>query len=237
MSMKTPCIAVPLRPHVADGLATLTVRASTRLTDDDKKLGARLLADAYCDVLDHVFFEMLYDINRHHPSPVMTEALATGNEIKERIHSSLGWVVGFFSSERIIPVIHHFNAMTHAMDREGSPEHFVAFRISDPLAASSQRVLGELADGSARNIDEGIELLIEIMEVALEQLVHEPKRLMRFNFVVNKSLDGVISLLLGLFKHMLRKIGHHVPRDMYPRVSTHLERFLVMRPPAALKSH
>ncbi|MES2918691.1 MAG: hypothetical protein V4729_08735 [Pseudomonadota bacterium] len=233
MKLKTPCIAVPLRPHVADGLASLTARARTRLTDDDKKLGAQLLADAYCDVLDHVFFEMLYDINRHHPSPVMGEAIATGNEIKEKIHSSLGWVVGFFSSERIIPVINHFNAMTHAMDREGSPEHFTAFGISDQLAASSQRVLGELADGSARSLDEGIELLIEVLEVALEQLVHEPKRLMKFNFVVNKTLDGVISLLLGLFKRMLRKIGHQVPRDMYPRVSTHLSRFLVTQAPPA----
>lgn len=231
MKIQTPYIAVPLRPHIADGLAVLTERARTRLTDEDKKTGAQLLADAYCDVLDHVFFELLYEINRSHPSPLMKEAIATGDEIKEKIHSSLRWVIGFFSSERIIPVINHFNDMTHALDREGSREHFTAFHISPRLAADSQRVLGQLADGSARNLDEGIELLIEVLDVALDELVHEPKRLMKFNFVVNKTLDGVISLLQTLFKRMLRRLGVQVPRDMYPRVSAHLSRFLVVTAP------
>lgn len=232
MKFKPPYIAVPLRPHIADGLAMLTERSrSGRLTEDDKKLGAQLLADAYCDVLDHVFVEMLYEINRQHPSHVLKEAIATADEIKEKIHSSLGWVIGFFSSERIIPVINHFNEMTHALDREGSRQHYTYFPISDHLAASSQRVLGQLADGSARDLNEGVELLIEVTEVALERLVQEPKRLMKFNFVVNKSLDGVISLLVSLFKRMLRKLGHQVPRDMYPRVSAHLGSFLVVSAP------
>lgn len=231
MKFQPPYIAVPLRPHIADGLATLTERSRARLSESDKKLGAQLLADAYCDVLDHVFFEMLYEINRSHPSPVMKEAIATGEEIKEKIHSSLNWVIGFFSSERIIPVISHFNEMTHALDREGSRQHFTYFPISSPLAARAQRNLAGLADGSAKQLDEGIEVLIEVLEVALDQLVHEPKRLMKFNFVVNKTLDGVISLMLSLFKRMLRKLGAQVPRDLYPQVAAHLTRFLVITPP------
>lgn len=231
MKFKPPYIAVPLRPHIADGLATLTERARTRLSEEDKKLGAQLLADAYCDVLDHVFFELLFEINRSHPSPLIKEAIATGDEIKEKIHSSLGWVIGFFSSERIIPVINHFNELTHSADRDGGRQHFTAFPISERLSANSQRVLRELADGSAKDLTEGVELLIEVLDVALEPLVFQPKRLMKFNFVVNKTLDGVISLLHSLFKRMLRKLGAQVPRDVYPRVSAHLSRFLVVSAP------
>lgn len=230
MKIQPPYIAVPLRPHIADGLAALRQRSRTGLTDDDKRTGAQLLADAYCDVLDHVFFDLLYEINRVHPSPLMKEAIATGDEIKEKIHGSLKWVIGFFSSERIIPVINHFNEMSHALDREGSREHFTTFPITPRLAAACQRSLAELADGSAKDLEAGIELLIEVLDVALDQLVHEPKRLMKFNFVVNKTLDGVISLLQTLFKRMLRKLGVQVPRDMYPVVSAHLSRFLVLTP-------
>lgn len=232
MKFQPPYIAIPLRPHIADGLATLTERSrSGRLTEDDKKLGAQLLADAYCDVLDHVFVEMLYELNRQHPSHVMKEAIATADEIKAKIHSSLGWVIGFFSSERIIPVINHFNNMTHALDEEGSRQHYTYFPISDRLASNSQRVLAELAQGTARDLNEGVELLIEVTEVAVERLVQEPKRLMKFNFIVNKTLDGVISLMTSLFNRMLRKLGHQVPRDMYARVSAHLGRFLVLKAP------
>lgn len=231
MKFPPPYIAIPLRPHIADGLATLVERSRSRLTEDDKKLGAQLLADAYCDVLDHVFFELLYDINRTHPTHLMQEAVATGDEIKAKIHSSLGWVIGFFSSERIIPVINHFNELTHAADREGSRQHYTAFPISQKLAGASQRVLGQLADGSAKDLNEGVELLIEVLDVAIDQLVQEPKRLMKFNFVVNKTLDGVISLMLTLFRRLLRKMGAQIPRDVYPRVSAHLSRFLVVSAP------
>lgn len=231
MKFPPPYIAVPLRPHIADGLATLTARARSRLGDSDKQLGAQLLADAYCDVLDHVFFELLHEVNRSHPLPLITEALATGDEIKAKIHSSLGWVIGFFSSERIVPVINHFNEMTHAADRDDERQHFTVFPISPRLAADSQRVLGQLADGSAKDLSEGVELLIEVTDAALELLVFQPKRLMKFNFVVNKTLDGVISLLHSLFKRMLRKLGAQVPRDAYPKVAAHLGRFLVISAP------
>ncbi|HET8729679.1 MAG TPA: hypothetical protein VFM34_01025 [Moraxellaceae bacterium] len=230
MKFPPPYIAVPLRSHIADGLAMLTERARTRLGDGDKKLGAQLLADAYCDVLDHVFFELLYEINRTHPSPLMKEAIGIGDEIKSRIHSSLGWVIGFFSSERIIPVINHFNELTHAADQEGGRLHSTVFPLGADLASRSQRVLRELADGSAKDLNEGVELLIEVLDAALEPLVFQPKRLMKFNFFVNKTLDGVISLVHPLFKRMLRRIGAQVPRELYPKVSAHFAKFLVTAP-------
>lgn len=231
MSPQAPFIAIRLRPHIAEGLSTLTARARSGLSDADKKVAANLLADAYSDVLDHCFVEMLTDINRTHPSSMVKEAFNVAEEIKDKIHHYLGWIVGFFSPERLVPVIGHFNSLVHELELDGETHTYVTFPITPRLAADSERVLGELRDGSAKDLHEGTELLIKVIDAALQPLMIEPKRLMKFNFLVNKTLDGVISLLVGLFHRMLRRLAPHLDRELYPLVSRHLSRFLVANYP------
>lgn len=228
MPLQTPFIAAPLRPHIPIELAALTERSRRRLTDADKKTGARLLADAYCDLLDHCLIDLLRDIQRTHPSPAMDDALRATDDVKAKIHHYLGWVAGFLSSERLVPVIGHFNGLVHELDLHGHHRHFTAFAISTGLADDGTRVLAILREGRTSNLDEGMELLIATIEEALQPLVLQPKQLMRFNFVVDKTLDGVIALVLTLFRRTLRRLGPQLPQELHPRVALHLERFLIV---------
>jgi hypothetical protein len=225
---RPPYIAIPLRPHIIEGLAALSARAqSGRLSDADKKTGASLLADAYADIIDHCLVDLLKEMDRTHPSALVHEALKVAGEVKEKSNHYLGWVVGFFSSERLIPVIAHFNGLTHELALDGAPRGYTAFAIPPALAADAARVLDELKTGRARDLKEGTELLIQVIEEAIHPLMIHPKQLMKFNFVVNKTLDGVISLVVGLVKRMLRKLSPQIDRELYPMVATHLSRFLI----------
>lgn len=228
MPPSPPYIAIPLRPHIAEGQARLVERArSGSLSDTDKKIGAELLADAYSDVIDHCFVELLHAINRTHPSPMVEDAYKVAEEIKEKIHHSLGWVVSFFSSERLVPVIAHFNDLISELSLHGERRFHTTFALPPKLAADVTRVLAELRDGGAKDLREGTELLIQVIEVALEPLMLEPKRLMKFSFVVNKTLDGLIGVILTLFKRLLRRLTPQIERELYPLVAAHLSRFLV----------
>jgi hypothetical protein len=71
--------------------------------------------------------------------------------------------------------------------------------------------------------------MIEVIEATLDALVYQPKDLMKFNFLVSKTLDGVISLLLKYVKHMVRKLARNLPRESYPIVGRHLMQFLVTK--------
>lgn len=228
MPPSPPYIAIPLRSHIAEGQARLVERARDgKLSDTDKKTGAELLADAYSDVIDHCFVELLHVINRTHPSPMIEDAFKVAEEIKEKIHHALAWVVGFFSAERLVPVIAHFNDLTNELSLHGETRFHVTFPLPPKLAGNVTRALAGLRDGSAKDLQEGTELLIQVIEVALEPLMLEPKRLMKFNFVVNKTLDGLIGVILSLFKRLLRRLTPQIERELYPLVASHLSRFLV----------
>ncbi|MGH8491598.1 MAG: hypothetical protein ACRERR_00605 [Moraxellaceae bacterium] len=232
MTLQAPFVAAPLRPHIPVELAALTARARNgRLTEADKKTGALLLADTLCDLLDFCFTDLMKELQREHPSRSIEMGLATSENIKEKIHHYLGWIVTFLSSERLVPVIEHYNSLVHEMTLHGQPQTVVAFPISAALAAEASRVLGELRSGEAKNADEGMTLLIHAIEILLEPAILIPKDLMKFNFLVNKTLDGVISVVMALFKRELRKLGPQLPRTHYPQVAQHLERFLIVSLP------
>jgi hypothetical protein len=228
MTATPPYIASPLQDHIPAALAGLVERSRQRLTDADKLLGVELLTEAYCDLIDATFTRLLHDINSGHDSKVLREAHAVAEDIKAKARHYLRWVVSFLANDRLAPVIAHFNSLVRELDLGHGPRHYMVLDISATLASDGKRVLASLHSGSAANIDEGIELLIQAVEEAIIPLVVTPKDLMKFNFIVNKTLDGVIALVRGLFKRMLRKLAPHLPNALYPQVAAHLETFLIV---------
>lgn len=228
MSLSRPFIASPLQAHVPEALGGLYERSRAHLSDADKKLGIALLTEVYCDLIDACFTQLLNDINQTHASKVLIEAHAVAEDIKDKARHYLGWVAGFLANDRLPPVIAHFHGLVHGLDLGDGMKPYMAFNLSPRLAADAQRVLASLHDGSAASIEEGIELLIEAVEEAILPLVVVPKDLMKFNFIVDKTLNGVIALVRTLFKRMLRKLAPHLPRELYPRVAAHLETFLIV---------
>jgi len=55
--------------------------------------------------------------------------------------------------------------------------------------------------------------------------VDEPKRLMRFNLIVDKTLDGAIYMIKGLAFRQLRALGDRLPVAHLPVFLDHLEHF------------
>lgn len=229
MPIQPPFVACPLRTHIPVKLADLTRRSHHGLNDADKKAGALLLADALCDLLDHCFTDLLLELHKDEKnSQSIKAALTVTTSIKEKIHHYLGWIVSYISSERLVPVIAHYNSIVHEMTLHGQRQAHIVFPVDRDLARDASRVLAELHSGNAVNADEGMELLIQVIEAAMVPIIFTPKHLMKFNFLVDKTLNGVIAVIMVLFKHELRRLGSHMPREHYPQVARHLERFLTV---------
>lgn len=228
MSTTRPYIASPLQAHIPAALDGLVQRSRLRLSDADKRLGVELLTEAYCDLIDATFTRLLQEVGREHDSGTLREAHAVAEDIKAKARHYLRWVVGFLANDRLPPVIAHFHSLVRELDLGEGLRHYMVIDISETLAQDGKRVLASLRDGSARNINEGIELLIMAVDEAIVPLVVQPKELMKFNFVVSKTLDGVIAIVRTLFKRMLRNLAPHLPDQLYPQVAAHLETFLII---------
>lgn len=221
---QAPCISVPLPAHVHEGLALLVSRSTDGLTKKDKAMGIDLLTDAYCHVIDHILVSLLDEISNRYESRQITEARRMAEQVKQKARHYIPWAGGFISAKRLPPVIAYFNSLVYQID----DDHHITVPISASVAERSNAIIASLQTGKAEDLTEGVALLSQVIDHLIGPLVIEPKNLLRFNFVVNKTLDGVIGLLHSLITRSLGKFGRKVSSDLYPLIGSHLGRFLVI---------
>jgi len=232
MSIVAPFIACRISDSLPAEVAALDVALQQRTKASQAALAGRLITEASCDLIDVIFGQLMLALQAEDPkSPVFREAVAVVEDIKGKLRHYLGWVTGFFSNERLAPVVSHYRSLITMLPVDGEQKAHMVFSLSPALAAEAKVSLNALRDGSAPDAKAGIEVLIRVIDEALEPLLYVPKQRMKFNFVVDKTLNGVISVTLALSNRSLRKLGEFLPRTMFIPVANHLESFLFQEMP------
>ena len=193
---------------------------------DQAKLATRLIQDSAPELITTFFSELITHLQRAGDVPAYREAASMVSEIADKLTHYLGWASAFFSNERIKPAVSHYHAMMLQRPMQGSMQPVIAFAIPAELAQRLERLLTPLSQGQAASAHEGIEALIEVIDIALHALLIKPKQLMKFNFVVDKTLNGVISLTQTLSYRSLRKIADQMPAAHQPVLAQHLQQLV-----------
>jgi hypothetical protein len=230
MQPQPPLFVSRLDPHIAPALHELKRHTAATFTPEDKRQATALLADALRGMLDTVFTQLLDDIAAHYhgdPSalPALKAAQHTIDDVKYKIDHYLGWVVKFLANKRLVPVIQHYDSMVHQV--ADTDLYYAGFSIPPELGQRAHRELEEMKNGTRTDAKDGIELLIEFIDVSTDPVIRTPMEVMRFNFVVTKTLNGVLHLALNHVKKMLRKLPPVLPPELLPLLAEHMENFLV----------
>jgi len=228
MTIRAPFLVSPLQARIPAEFEPLYKRTRKTVSDADKGLAIELLAEAYCDLIDAGCVRLLNAIERAHTFKELQDAQQTIEDIKAKTRHYLRWVSGFIANDRLPPVIAHFHELMHQMDIGEGTQPYIAFTIAQEPVANAQRLMTALQDGSAADLDETIEMLIQVLEEAMVPLLIKPKELMKFNFVVDRTLNGVLAISMKLYKHVVRKLAHKLPRELYPELGAHLGTFMVV---------
>ena len=227
--MNTPYIAVQIKEDVYTQMKALHVRAAKPISDEDKALGADLLAQTYVQLLDTCFTHLLDDLNKTQPDKMLQDASKVIHKVQSEAQHYIGWLIKFIANKRVPPVIHHFHDMVHPLNLTGKELPYIVIPVTTTYAESASDVMNALAMKDASRLEKGVELLIEAIETALVPLVYTPKDLMGFNFVISKTINGVINVLHTLFKHTLRKLPPHIQQESLPSIAAHFETFLIRK--------
>lgn len=230
MRSEPPLFVSRLDAHIAPALHRLRRHNAKQFTADDKREATRLLTDALHGILDTVFTQLIRDIDRKfdttgQEAQIMRAAENTINDVKHKIEHNLGWIVKFLSSKRLVPVIAHYDSMVHQLP--GTDIYYAGFSVPGDLGQRAEKELREMKDGTRTSAAEGIELLIEFLDISINPVVRQPMELMNFNFVVTRTLNGVVNLAHGHVKKMLRRLAPTMPPELLPVLAKHMEAFMV----------
>ena len=230
MSPQPPLFISRLDPHIPPRVQRLRQLDVPHFTAADKREATAVLAEALHGILDTVFTQLLLDIEDSYGEPgPHTRALKSAHDsigdVKYRIDHYLGWVIKFLSNKRLVPGIAHYDSMVHELPDAGLA--YAGFPIPRELGERARTELAEMENGTRTDVSEGVELLIEFLDVSADPIIREPIELMRFNKVVTKTLYGVLHFAQGLVRKELRKLPPVMPADLLPLLARHMETFLV----------
>jgi hypothetical protein len=166
-------------------------------TDQAQPLGENL-ADITCEIINQVFGSL---------SKISTSEDQQSDKVIQQILANtrkyMPWSVSFFGNERLTPMVNYLENMIY--EKQG--QHFIAYSVNQDLISELLTHVEQIKAGHAEYVAPALKLFIQVVDQGVTSLIREPKKMLKFNMVVDKTLNGVISLTTQLGYKRFDKLG------------------------------
>lgn len=208
-------ISLKLKPETHQGFQDIhrKLNAGER-TDQAKPLGENL-ADITCEIIDQVFGTI---------SKISTSQDQESDKVIQQILDTtrkyMPWSVSFFGNERLTPMVNYLQNMTYEKDGH----YFIAYSVDKNLISELMGNVDQIKAGNGQYVSPALKIFTQVVDQGVTSLIREPKKMLKFNMVVDKTLNGVISLTTQLGYKRFDKLG-----SMYDAktISQFFDHFLV----------
>jgi hypothetical protein len=179
------------------------------------------LADIACAMVDQVFGELA---QAAHATQQNYESEQTIEQIRGVIRKHLPWALGLFKPERLTPMVNYLYDMTRV--EGGQP--YLSYPIDPALAHAFLDHQQQVNAGQVDAIPLAFKTLTQIVDCGVTHLLHEPKKMLNFNFMVDKSLSGVIHLTTQMAYKRLEKVGQQLALPAAQHYLQHFAAFILL---------
>ncbi|MDH0030690.1 MULTISPECIES: hypothetical protein [unclassified Acinetobacter] len=159
-----------------------------------------VLSEMACEVIEQVFMVLLQE-NQHYSQTGESEKVI--QQILEAIRKYMPWSVSFFGNDRLVPLVEYLSKTIQLEDEKVYMTYPIEQQLAQQVKSSSQK----LAGGDRHETVNALKLLTDVIDVGVTHLIREPKKCLKFNFVVDKTLNGVINMTTHLGYKRLEKLG------------------------------
>jgi hypothetical protein len=160
-----------------------------------------------CEVIEQVFMVLLQE-NQHHSQTGESEKVI--QQILEAIRKYMPWSVSFFGNDRLVPLVEYLSKTIQLEDEKVYMTYPIEQQLAQQVKTSSQK----LAGGDRHETVNALKLLTDVIDVGVTHLIREPKKCLKFNFVVDKTLNGVINMTTHLGYKRLEKLGTQLDQQV-----------------------
>lgn len=173
-----------------------------------KQLGT-VFTDMSCQVLDQVFGTLI-DEQRNNKDldangqKKLKEAEQIFNQIESALKKYMPWSISFFSNDRLKPVANHIITKFEEAD---SNEVVMFYKLDRNLGEEAIANIQKVMDGDIQALPTTLKSLVKVIDLGVSEFIRDPKTLLKFNFVVDKTLNGVINMVTSTGYKRLEKVG------------------------------
>ncbi|WP_046023854.1 hypothetical protein [Acinetobacter baumannii] len=204
--------------------ASIREKLHAGVRESQSKVLGDVLSDLSCEIIEQVFSVLLKD---EQDNSTMTEKQRYESEkvlqqILDTFRKYMPWSVSFFGNERLLPLVDY---MTSLM-KEREQEVYITYPITPQLVQQAQTLTEQIREGNMQSVEKAFQTLIQIVDLGVTSLVREPKKRLKFNLVVDKTLNGVINMTTHLGYNRLEKLGTQVDQTTATHYINHFLAFM-----------
>lgn len=204
--------------------ASIREKLHAGVRESQSKVLGDVLSDLSCEIIEQVFSVLLKD---EQDNSTMTEKQRYESEkvlqqILDTFRKYMPWSVSFFGNERLLPLVDY---MTSLM-KEREQEVYITYPITPQLVQQAQTLTEQIREGNMQSVEKAFQTLIQIVDLGVTSLVREPKKRLKFNLVVDKTLNGVINMTTHLGYKRLEKLGTQVDQTTATHYINHFLAFM-----------
>ncbi|CAA0261318.1 hypothetical protein QDR94_14990 [Acinetobacter baumannii] len=204
--------------------ASIREKLHAGVRESQSKVLGDVLSDLSCEIIEQVFSVLLKD---EQDNSTMTQKQRYESEkvlqqILDTFRKYMPWSVSFFGNERLLPLVDY---MTSLM-KEREQEVYITYPITPQLVQQAQILTEQIREGNMQSVEKAFQTLIQIVDLGVTSLVREPKKRLKFNLVVDKTLNGVINMTTHLGYKRLEKLGTQVDQTTATHYINHFLAFM-----------
>ena len=190
-----------------------------------KPLG-NVLADVAYEVIDQVFADLLRkqkaQATTEQARNMVIESEKVIQQVQDTLKKYMPYSVSLFGNDRLLPLV---NYLLHLI-REKDGQFYLHYAVDNVLVKEAFGCIDQVKAGNHHYIVLAFKALTQIVDQGVTALIREPKKLLKFNLVVDKTLNGVINMTTHLGYKRLEKLGSHVDPQTANQYIDHFLAFL-----------
>ncbi|UHT65570.1 hypothetical protein ABEDC_2398 [Acinetobacter lwoffii] len=170
-----------------------------------------------CEIIDQIFGQVVQLAN----SPD-SESEKVIQQIMHNTRKYMPWSVSLFGNERLMPMVNYLHRMTY----EHQGDAFVRYPVEKLLVMELLGCIDQMKNGNHQYVSPALKAFTQVVDQGVTHLIREPKKMLKFNVVVDKTLNGVIHLTTQLGYKRFDKLGSIYDADTMSYYFEHLLAFL-----------
>ncbi len=210
-------ISLKLTPETHQRFQQIHQQLNAGETESLAKPLGEVLADISCEIVDQVFGEIArLSQSKDHESEKVVQ------QILEMVRKYMPWSVSFFANERLMPMVNYLENMAH----EKNGQNYISYSVDHLLVVELFECIEQMKQGNIQYVSPALKAFTQMVDQGVTSLVREPKKMLKFNLVVDKTLNGVISLTTQMGYKRLEKLGTQYDAETTPHYFDHFLMFL-----------
>lgn len=207
-------ISLKIQPETHQRFKDIHSRLNAGEADSLAKPLGENLADMACEIIDQIFGQILQVVK----SPD-SESEKVIQHIIDTTRKYMPWSVSLFGNARLMPMVNYLYQMTY----EDKGHVFVRYPVEKMLVMELLGCVDQMKTGNNQYVSPALKAFTQVVDVGVTYLIREPKKILKFNLVVDKTLNGVIHLTTQLGYKRFDKLGSIYDADT---MSYYFEHFL-----------